>query len=217
MYKYLLFDLDGTISDSGPGITRCLQLALKELGIDATINELKRFVGPPLKQSFREFYGFNDEQIENAVSLYRATYSTEGIFENEIYPGMADLLKDLHSDGRILLVASSKPLVFVEKVLKHFGVYECFDIVMGSELDGSNDDKLEIIKSALSRYFGTVPNDLSECVMIGDRKFDIDAANAINMPNIGVSYGYGSYEELKEHKACTICNSVEELRKTLYQ
>lgn len=216
MYKYLLFDLDGTISDSSPGITRCIQLALKNLGIEEEQANLRKFIGPPLKYSFKTFYDFDDATIEKAVKLYRDEYAKTGLFENVLYPGMGELLKDLKKDGRVLLLASSKPRVFVNQVLDHFGIRECFDIIGGSELDGSKDNKLDVIKDCLTKQFGAIPSDLSECVMIGDTKFDLEAANKINLSTIAVAYGFGTYEIFKECKAGFICDTVEDLRRVLY-
>lgn len=217
MFKYLLFDLDGTISDSSPGITRCIQLALKELGIEEERDNLKKFIGPPLTYSFKTFYGFNDEQIELGIKAYRAEYSKAGKYENVLYPDMKELLHDLKADGRILLLASSKPRLFVEDILEHFEIKDCFNIIGGSEMDGSKDNKLAVIMDCLTKQFGKVPEDLSECVMIGDTRFDLEAAAKINLPTIAVSYGFGSYEEIAKYNPGAICDSVNALRKELYK
>lgn len=216
MYKYLLFDLDGTISDSSLGITKCVQLALEYFDIHESRENLKKFIGPPLKYSFMKHYNFTDEQTEKGIEIYRGEYSKSGKFENEIYAGMDSLLHDLKKDGRVLLLASSKPKVFVEDILKHFGVKECFDIISGSELDGSKANKLDIIKDCLIKQFNCIPDDLSECVMIGDTKFDLEAANQLNLPTIAVSYGFGSLDDFKALNAGNICNTVDDLRSVLF-
>lgn len=217
MYKYLLFDLDGTISDSSPGITRCIQLALKELGINEERDKLKKFIGPPLSYSFKTFYGFSDEQIDIGTKAYRAEYSKAGKYENNLYPGMKELLHDLKSDGRILLLASSKPRLFVEDILAHFDIKDCFSVIGGSEMDGSKSTKLAVINDCLTRQFGAIPKDLSDCVMIGDTRFDLEAASQISLPTIAVSYGFGTYEEIEKYNPGAICDSVDSLRKKLFE
>lgn len=216
MYKYIFFDLDGTLTDSKPGICKSVQHALTYFGIKVDdLDSLTPFVGPPLRESFRDFYGFDAEKAELAVKVYRERYSTVGLFENELYEGIDDLCRELKENGKILLVASSKPAVFISQILEHFDILKYFDIVVGSELDGTRDSKIEVINECFNQLSAKTTYELSECVMVGDRKFDIDASNELSMPNIGVSYGFGSYEELSEHKACVICKSVSELKEEL--
>ena len=216
MYKYVLFDLDGTISDPKVGICTSVQQALKKFGIDVPdINTLTPFIGPPLRDSFRDFYHIGPEDMEDVIAAYRARFSTVGLFENDLYDGIPELLKSLKENGRKLALASSKPRVFVEKILNHFGISQYFDVIMGSELDGTRENKSEIIDECL-RLFDLDPSgDLSETVMVGDRKYDIEAANAAGLPNIAVSYGYGSEEELSKAGAMVIAGTVKELENIL--
>ncbi|MBO4616988.1 MAG: HAD hydrolase-like protein [Lachnospiraceae bacterium] len=216
MYKYVLFDLDGTISDPKVGICTSVQQALKKFGIDVPdINTLTPFIGPPLRDSFRDFYHIKPEDMEDVIAAYRARFSTVGLFENDLYDGIPELLKSLKENGRKLALASSKPRVFVEKILNHFGISQYFDVIMGSELDGTRENKSEIIDECL-RLFDLDPSgDLSETVMVGDRKYDIEAANAAGLPNIAVSYGYGSEEELSKAGAKVIAGTVKELENIL--
>ena len=216
MYKYVLFDLDGTISDPKVGICTSVQQALKKFGIDvADINTLTPFIGPPLRDSFRDFYHIKPEDMEDVIAAYRARFSTVGLFENDLYDGIPELLKSLKENGRKLALASSKPRVFVEKILDHFGISQYFDVIMGSELDGTRENKSEIIAECLRLFELDPSGDLSETVMVGDRKYDIEAANAAGLPNIAVSYGYGSEEELSKAGAMVIAGTVKELENIL--
>ncbi len=218
MYKYLLFDLDGTISDSGPGITKSVQYGLEKIGItEPDLNKLRAFIGPPLRESFKNFYNLSDEKTEEAVRFYRERYAPIGIFETEIYEGIPELLGDLQAKGFVLCLASSKPKVFVERILKHFNMYDYFDVVMGSNLDGSLENKEDIIAECLKEFSNIKNFNLSDCLMIGDRKFDIEAAHKCGIKCVGVSYGFGSIEELNEYKADYICKSVEELKNLLME
>lgn len=216
MKKYLLFDLDGTLTDPGVGITTCVQYALKSFGIEEPdLGKLERFIGPLLRDSFMEFYGFSAEQAEEAVAKYRERFQDTGIFENEVYAGIPQMLKNLQSKGLFLAVASSKPQVFVERILEHFDLRKYFSVVVGSELDGSRESKDEIVQEALNRLFAYKPIQRGQVYMIGDRRFDVEGARALGIESVGVAYGYGSMEELKEAKADYIVRSVEELEKFL--
>ncbi len=149
-YKYLLFDLDGTLTDPKEGITSSVQYALRSFGIEEPdLNKLTPFIGPPLKDSFREFYGFDEGQAEEAVAKYREWFAPKGIFQNEIYAGIPQMLLRLKEKGKVLAVASSKPQVFVEKILDYFGIHDCFTVVVGSELDGTRGSKEEVVEEAL--------------------------------------------------------------------
>ncbi len=216
MYRYILFDLDGTLSDPKQGICTCVQVALSKLGIEEPdIDKLVPFIGPPLRDSFKEFYGMSDEDAAKGVEYYRERYSTIGKFENELYPGIPELLKDLKKKDKYIAIASSKPTVFVEDILNHFEIREYFDLVVGSELDGSRDTKEAVLEYALQQMFPDSEIDYDETVMIGDRKFDIEAAHKFGIGNIGIGYGYGTKEELEEAGADKIVNTVQGLRTTL--
>lgn len=211
--KYLLFDLDGTVTDPKVGITTCVQQALRWFAIEEPdLNQLESFIGPPLLDSFMEFYHLSEEQAKKAIEIYRKRFSEVGLYENEIYPGMKELLATLKTEGKILAVASSKPTVFVKKILKYFEIDCYFDVVKGSNLDGTNTKKEEVIQSVLDSL------DLHSCdevMMIGDRKFDVMGAHKLGMKVVAVSYGYGSVEELQEAGADVIVSTVKELQMTL--
>ncbi len=216
MKKYFLFDLDGTLTDPKEGITTCVQYALHSLGIEEPdLDRLETFIGPPLKDSFMEFYGMDEEQAQVAVKKYRERFNDKGLYENEIYPGIAPMLQMLSEKGFRLAVASSKPTVFVEKILEHFGIRQYFKVVVGSELDGSRTSKDQVVMEALRQLFGAKPILYHEVYMIGDRRFDVEGARAMKVESVGVTYGYGGMEELREAHADYIVESVEELREFL--
>lgn len=212
MKKYLLFDLDGTLTDPKVGICTCVQYALASFGIEEPdLDKLEPFIGPPLKDSFMEFYSMNEEQAEQAIEKYRERFRDKGIFENNIYRGIPAMLKELHAKGMVLAVASSKPTVFVERILEHFHIAKYFEVVVGSELDGTRSEKALVVQEALRRLFEGRPVEKDQVYMIGDRKFDVEGAHAAGVESIGVTYGYGSMEEMKRAKSDYIVRSVEEL------
>lgn len=216
MKEYLLFDLDGTLTDPKVGICTCVQYALRAFGIEEPdIDKLEPFIGPPLKDSFRQFYDMSDEQAGAAVEKYRERFRDVGIFENRVYDGIPGMLEALCAKGGKLAVASSKPEVFVERILEHFGIRKYFTVVVGSELDGSRTDKDEVVEEALRRLFGEKPVEKDKVYMVGDRRFDVEGARAQGIESVGVTYGYGGMEELKEARADYIVRSVEELRRFL--
>lgn len=212
MKKYILFDLDGTLTDPKLGITTCVQYALQSFGIDEpNLDNLEKFIGPPLVDSFMDFYGFDREKAEAGVVKYRERFADVGLFENEIYPGVEHMLSKLSKIGFRLAVASSKPTVFVERILEHFHIRQYFKVVVGSELNGERSRKEEVIQETLRQLFPDGQIKYDEIYMVGDRCFDVDGAKAIHVESIGVTYGYGGIEELKEHKADYIVESVPEL------
>lgn len=224
MLEYLLFDLDGTLTDSSEGITKSVQYGLQCVGIEVTdLNDLLKFIGPPLDYSFREFYNLSEEQIKTAVAKYRERYNTIGKFENALYPGMANLLKDMKKRGKHLAVASSKPEVFVRQILKHFNIEQYFEVVVGSGLDGSLGTKGQVVREALRQLFTkeegerlVLDNTVCEkTVMIGDRRFDVEGGKENGLVTIGVEYGFPEPGELKEAKADYIVRSVDELHELL--
>ncbi len=216
MYRYILFDLDGTLSDPKVGICTSFQYALSKLGIDEPdIDKLEPVIGPPLKESFANMYNLGEEEIQQGITYYRERYSDVGKFENEIYPGIPELLRDLKKKDRVVAVSSSKPTVYVEEILEHFGIREYFDYVVGALLDGTRDKKEDIINETIRQMFDGAEPDYDEIVMVGDRKYDIEAAINVGISNIGVTYGYGSREELEEAGATKIVNTVEGLRSLL--
>ena len=209
----ILFDLDGTLSDPGEGIIGSLIHALRHFGIEGDPALLRTFIGPPLVDSFRLHFDFDEEQTAEAIRVYRAHFHDHGLFKNVIYPGIPELLRDLTKQGKTLAIATTKPTVYALEVLKFFGIDQYFpeELVMGSFLDGRRTDKSELIATVLKKL-GGAPADK---VMVGDRKFDIIGAKANGLDVIGVTYGYGEREELEALVPTTIVSSVEELRRLL--
>lgn len=206
--KILLFDLDGTLTDSAPGIIHSVSYALRCFGIDSDAGELRKFIGPPLSWSFEEFYGFSHHDAILAVAKYREYFADKGIFENAVYPGIENMLRQFQSAGKRLFVATSKPEVFARRILDHFSLTSYFEGVTGSELDGTRTDKSEVIACALGQ---AQIGKKAEAVMIGDRKHDVFGAKENGISCIGVLYGYGSREELKEAGATLFAHTPEEL------
>ena len=214
MWNTVLFDLDGTLSDSAPGITRCVQYALeKEFGIIRKPEELIEFVGPPLKEQFMLYTGCNDEMGERAVARYRERYRPVGIFENSLYPGIPELLLQLKNEGFRIALSSSKPEEFCHQILETFEIAQYFDVVCGSDMEGRHTDKAEIVEEVLHRL--GMENRREEVVLVGDRKYDIIGARQRGVGTIGVSYGYGSREELELEWPDCIVDTVTELRNVL--
>jgi len=210
--NYILFDLDGTIIDPKEGITKSVQYALADFGIHAEADGLLHFIGPSLWDSFKQFYGFDAEQTKRAVAKYRERFTVTGILENTLYDGMKELLQALHDTGKTLIIATSKPAVFAERILAHYGIDQYFAFVSGSELDGRRSHKDELITYA----FENVPvGNLINAVMIGDREFDIIGANQTGIDSIGVLYGYGDLQELTDIGATHIVQNVRDLHQLL--
>ncbi|MDE5908184.1 MAG: HAD hydrolase-like protein [Lachnospiraceae bacterium] len=215
MFQYCLFDLDGTLTDSKEGITKSVQYALQKFGIkEPDLDKLEPFIGPPLKDSFVEFYGLSEGDVIKAVAYYRERYASKGVLENQIFPGMAQMLDMLCEKGIHLAVASSKPIEFVRQILAHFEIEQYFEVIVGSGLDGSRATKEEVVEEALSQLgLLSVPKEERKeiCAMIGDRKFDIQGAKAFGLTGVGVRFGFASEGELEAEGADYIINSVEEL------
>lgn len=212
-YDVILFDLDGTLTDSSPGIKNSIIYALKKYSIAVNdMSELDKFLGPPLHESFKEFYGFDDEKSMEATLFYREYFSTKGIFENEVYNGITELLKKLSKNGKKLIVATSKPQPFTDKIMEHFELSKYFEFIAGSNMDGTRSKKADVIEFALNECR---ISDRSSVVMVGDRKQDIIGAKAVGIDSIGVEYGYGSYDELNDAGADYIVKTVRELQSLL--
>lgn len=208
-YKYIFFDLDGTISDSGPGIIKSAAYALEKFGIIETDEKkLGRFVGPALIDSFQEFYGLTEEQARQGVIYYRERYKPIGLYENTVYPGIEELLKRLKADGYMIVVATSKPEVMAVDVLKYFKLADYFDLIAGATLDETRLKKSQVLEYAIEKCGIT---DTSEILMVGDRNFDVLGAAAFDIKCLGVLYGYGSEEELLTAGAVSLANTPEEI------
>lgn len=214
-YKLVMFDLDGTLTDPGSGIIHSIMYALRALNCEVPQPaDLKPFIGPPLQESFKTQLKFDKQRTNEAIQYYREYFTQKGMYENEVYPGMIDLLEALQHEKIILTVATSKPTIFAEKILSHFKMDFFFDRVVGSHLDGTRTAKSEIIAEVLKHY----PNiSKPEIVMIGDRVHDLIGAKQNDISSIGVLYGYGSKEEICSAEPDIIALSVSELKKSLLQ
>ncbi len=216
MYKVVLFDLDGTLTDSREGICKSVQHAFIKLGRPApTLKELECFIGPPLKTSFREFYGIVGEEADKGVAYYRERYSVVGKYENMPYEGIATMLKVLKDAGYILAVASSKPEVYVEDILKHFELYDYFHYVAGSDMEGKRGEKEDVIEEAFRRMGLDEETRKTLAVMVGDRHFDINGAKFFGIDSIGVTYGFAKDNELVEAGATYVVDTVAQLQELL--
>lgn len=211
MIKYILFDLDGTLTNPKEGITKCVQYALRHFGIERECDELVEFIGPPLKEQFMKFASLSEEDGARAVSIYRERFAPIGLFENEIYKGVIPMLEKLKEQGKILVLATSKPWVFAEKIVEKYSIAPFLSNLFGSELDGTNTDKALVIQNAMEAIGASVDN----TVMVGDRMHDVVGAHKNGIKCIGVTYGYGSEEELRKSGADEIVHSVEELTRLL--
>ncbi|AGF56297.1 phosphoglycolate phosphatase [Clostridium saccharoperbutylacetonicum] len=208
-FEYILFDLDGTITDSGEGITKSVQYALKDFGIEVeNIKELNKFIGPPLKDSFKRFYNFDDEKAELGLRKYREYYADKGIYENSLYDGIVEVLDKLKKSNKKIILATSKPEVYAKEILKYFKIDEYFTFVGGADFEETRVSKGDVIKYALKE---AQVSDLSKTIMIGDREHDIIGAKENNIKSIGVLYGYGDVIELTQARADHIIKNVDEL------
>ncbi len=216
--KVILFDLDGTFTDPGVGITNSVMYALEKYGIIVSDrSELYKFIGPPLMQSFENYYGFDKNEAERAVSLYREYFRDRGIFENQVYDGIKQLLGTLKAKGKVVGLATSKPEVYAKQILEHFELDGDFDFISGSMMSGERTDKGEVIAWAV-QLLGEKQKQkytAEEMVMIGDREHDVIGARKNRITSIGVLYGYGSREELTEAGADAVVSSVGELAEML--
>lgn len=211
--KYILFDLDGTITDSMPGITNSVEYALAKFSIyEADKSVLNKFVGPPLLNSFMKYYGFSREKAQLAVKYYREYYPDHGMFECTVYDGIRNLFDKLKKTDKHIILATAKPELYTKQILEHFDLAKYFHFVAGSDFTNTRSEKEEVIAYALEQYSIT---NTDECIMIGDRSNDMNGAHINNMEAIGVLYGYGSSEELEDCKAEYLADSVSSLGKLL--
>lgn len=213
MFQYILFDLDGTLTNPEVGITNSLIYALEKF--DVRVEDKKELyccIGPPLMYSFTEFFGFSREQAEKATEYYRECFSKTGIYENEVYNGIKDVLSSLKKAGKTLILATAKPEPYANIILEHFGLSEYFDIVTGATFDETLNNKTDIITEALKR---ADIKDKSTAIMIGDRFHDIEGAKINSIATIGVLYGFGTMEEMTEYKADFIANTPEDILKII--
>ena len=210
MFKYIIFDLDGTLTDPAQGITNSFIHALKYFGVEIPSYEtLCTFIGPPLVDTFKTQFGFDEEKAQLGVKKYREYFADKGLFENSVYPGIENLLKELISNGKHLIVATSKPEEYSIRILEKFGLSKYFQHICGSNMDETRSKKDEVIKYALDK---AGISDNSSVLMIGDRMHDIIGAHAHNIKVCAVMFGYGNLEEFKLNHADYIANNIEELK-----
>ncbi len=213
-YNIMIFDLDGTLSNSKEGITKSVQYALKSVGIEEeNLDSLEHFIGPPLIDEFVRSYGMTIEEAAHLKEVYRERYLPIGIYETTIYPGTKEMLSTLKKAGKKLAIATSKPLEMAIEVLKYLEIYEYFDYVMGAETKGNRQSKEAVLNALIEESGLHINND--NAVMIGDTCFDVDGAKKVGLDTIGVSYGFGNSEEMLEHGAIAIVDSAKELEEYL--
>lgn len=222
MQDILLFDLDGTLTDPGIGITNSVMYALKSFGIiEHDRKKLYPFIGPPLLNSFMEFYGFDEQKAEEAVTRYREYYQEAGIYENLVYDGIPELLKELKTEGKIILLATSKPEPFAKQILTHFNLIQYFTAVAGSDFGKIRNTKGKVVAYALELYAkmsgGTVQALKQRAIMIGDRSYDIEGAKENGIRSVGVLWGYGSREELEKAGADNLIETPGSYSSNRYQ
>lgn len=212
-YKFILFDLDGTITEPFKGISGGIIHALNKFGVDVPDNNaLRKFIGPPLRDSFKDFCGFTEEEAEAATKYYREYYSVNGLVENDIMPGMEVALKILQEQGYKLYVATSKPEEYAKIIIDNLGLLSYFDIVAGASFDGTRDKKELVIEYLLQQIKEKYEAfDISEAIMVGDRHFDIKGARYFSMDSIGVTFGYGDYDELIQAGATYVVDTAQKL------
>lgn len=209
MYDIILFDLDGTLTDSGMGVKNGFIYALEKFGITAAHSELDKVMGPPLMDSFMQFYGFSFEDARQAVKYYREYYRETGVFENILYDGITDTLDSLKQMGKTLCIATSKPDVFAIQVLKMFDIYKYFDIISAATIDDKLCKKSDIVKIALDKSGGNSQN----AIMVGDRHHDVFGAHENNIKCIGALYGYGDEDEMRTAGADYIARTPNDILK----
>lgn len=212
-FKYILFDLDGTITNSAPGITNSVKYALNKLNKQVPpYDTLLKFIGPPLIEGFCEITDLDPETAATAVKYYREYYPEKGIFECTVYDGITKLLSCLVADGKQLILATSKPEVYAKKITAHFGLDAYFGFIFGAAMDKTRSTKEQVIEYALKSAGIT---DISKAVMIGDRMHDITGAKKNGIKSIGVLYGFGSKEELTNASADYIAAAPKEIKTLL--
>ena len=209
-YKYAFFDMDGTIGNTQEGIFKSTIYAFEKLGvsIDDSYESLRRVIGPPLVYAYMEYFGLSESDAEKARDLYRERYSVTGIYEMKLYDGMEKTLKALKNIGVKLAVVSAKPQEFIDRIVPHFGLDKYIDLNVGVTMHEKDTSKVHLIKRAVD-HFGIT--DISEAVMVGDRMYDLDGAAELGIDGIGVSYGFGDIDELKNSPNVFIANSPEKI------
>lgn len=215
MQKYVLFDLDGTLTDPVEGITNSVKYALKHFGIiENDMGKLKMFIGPPLIRAFTEYCGLSETDAKRALGEFRVYFENKGINENRLFDGTKDMLCELKKNGYFLAVASSKPEIYVKKILANFEIDRFFDFVGGSDMAETRADKCSVIEYCLKSIGSPDPSD---CLMIGDRSHDVDGARQNGLCCIGVLFGCGTREELEHSGAAALARDMNELKDLVFR
>ena len=211
-YNFFIFDLDGTLTDPKVGITNSIRYALERLDIkEKDEGRLVKFIGPPLLESFCRYYGLSDSRARQAIDYYREYFTNKGIFENQVYDGVRDLLAGLQKHKCQLVIATSKPTIYAKRILKHFRLHGYFDLVVGSNMDLTRASKSEVVAEVLK----LIPDSKDSAILIGDRADDVMAAKACMIDSVAVGYGYGSESELIGIKPTYTIHTVGELTRLL--
>lgn len=215
-YHTIAFDLDGTLTDPKRGLTSAFAYGLKKVGVTfESLESLKKFIGPPLRDSFRDEYGLSEKDADDALMLFREYFGVYGWWDNELYEGIHDLLSSLRAAGKKIVLATSKPEVYSSKILKLFGLTEYFDFAEGASFDSSRERKCDVLDYALSKVGVCTPEEKAGAVLVGDTKFDIEGARICGVDSIGVTYGYGTEADLANEGATYIAKTVAEVKKIL--
>lgn len=209
-YDYILFDLDGTLTDSKQGIVECIAYALDKENIPYTNAILDKMVGPPFRVSMREYFGLEMSEIEKLIEIYRGVYEVDGYKKCKVFDGVYEMLSELKNAGKILGVATSKPIKFTRLIMRDFNLAKYFDFVGGASSDASKEAKRDVVRMVLDNL---KVEDESRVLMVGDRLYDIEGAHAENVDCAAVLYGYGSREEFEEYKADYILNTPADVAK----
>ncbi len=208
-YDIIAFDLDGTLTDPERGLIEGFVYAFRKMGIDyGKRQELRRFIGPSLFYEWQREFGFDETEVRRAIDIFREYYNIYGWRENEVYPGIRDMLRELLKRGKRLIVATSKPEPTAKKVLCHFGLDKYFEFIGGASLDPSRDEKHKVLRYSLENSGVT---DLSKCLMVGDRRFDAEGAAAVGIDSVGVLWGHGTREELLSASFVDVVSTPQEL------
>jgi phosphoglycolate phosphatase len=212
-YDVIAFDLDGTLTNPERGLIASFVYALGKMGVDyGEKEELKRFIGPPIYEEWQRVFGFTPEESSKALLIFREYYSVYGWWDNEMYPGVPEMLRALCESGKKIILATSKPEVFARKILDLFDIAKYFDYVGGADTDKTRDKKHEVLAYSMASLGVT---DTSRVILVGDRVYDAEGARACGVDSLGVLYGHGSREEIENSGFNYICESVEDIAKTL--
>lgn len=215
-YDIIAFDLDGTLTDPKRGLTAAFAYGLRKIGLDVKdVEPLKKFIGPPLRDSFRDEYGLSESDADDALMLFREYFGVYGWWDNKLYDGIHDLLSSLKAAGKTLVLATSKPEVYSSRILKLFGLTDYFDFAEGASFDSSREKKCDVLEYALEMVGANNDAGKMSAVLVGDTKFDVEGARLCGVDSIGVTYGYGKEDELLAEGATYIAKTVADVKRIL--